>query len=287
MQDGEPIQEAYGPVITDNTSPFYCGASVGSNNTAELQAWMEVALFLLATPPKEVTFFYDSKWMANMVRGQARPKRHKQMVVNSRAILSKLAETTTVHWRWVKGHQGDEYNTKADELAHKGKGSLEAQGGRYALDNPVTVFDVIFPPSPPTGSLNNKLQKIISALRQAEIKSFSVNKATPRQPWLPPELARDLETAKRTQANLDPEYSTYYKEVKKRARADKRLLIDTTGYTAKHNSVLDGVRERIIHYSFCAGSKITPPERVNLSTFSFWIGEWLLIRWTTLACLRP
>ena len=56
LQERDPIHEAYGPVITDDTSPFYCGASVGSNNTAELQAWMEVALFLLATPPKEVTF---------------------------------------------------------------------------------------------------------------------------------------------------------------------------------------------------------------------------------------
>ena len=225
LQEGDPIHEAYGPVITDDTSPFYCGASVGSNNTAELQAWMEVALFLLATPPKEVTFFYDSKWMANMVRGQARPKRHKQMVVNSRAILSKLAETTSVHWHWVKGHQGDVYNTKADELADKGRGSLEAQGGRYTLDNPATVFDVISPPSLPTGCLNNKLQQFISALRQAELKSFSVNKATPRQPWLPPELARDLETAKRMQANLDPDYPSYYKEVKKRARAAKRAWL--------------------------------------------------------------
>ena len=121
---------------------------MGSNNTAELQAWMEVALFLLATPPKEVTFFYDSKWMANMVRGQARPKRHKQMVVNSRAILNKLSETTTVHWQWVKGHQGDKFNTKADELADKGKGSLEARGGRYTLDNPLPFLML----SPPLGT---------------------------------------------------------------------------------------------------------------------------------------
>ena len=191
LQDRDPQHEAYGPVITDNTSPFHCGATVGTNNTAELQAWMEAALFLLATPPREVTFFYDSKWMANMVRGQARPKRHKQMVVNARAILNKLSDTTTVHWQWVKGHQGDEFNTKADELADKGKGSLDATGGRYTLDNPVTIFDVVCPPSAPTGSLNNKLQQFISALRQAEVSSFPINTTTPRQPWLPPELARN------------------------------------------------------------------------------------------------
>ena len=139
-------------------------------------------------------------------------------------LLKRLRSSTIVNG-WQIWYQGDVFNTKADELADRGKGSLEANGGRYSLDNPVTVFDVIAPPSAPTGSLNNKLQQFISALRQAEITSFPVNTATPRQPWLPPELARELEIAKRMQANLDPAYPAYYKEVKKRSRAAKRAWL--------------------------------------------------------------
>ena len=52
--------EACGPVETDEYSAFYLGATVGSNNTGELTAWMEAALYVLAlsTPPSLITFHY-------------------------------------------------------------------------------------------------------------------------------------------------------------------------------------------------------------------------------------
>ena len=69
VEEGEAISQASGPVTTSTSSQFYLGATVGSNNTGELTAWMEAALYLLSLdqPPHRVCFHYDSKWAANMV----------------------------------------------------------------------------------------------------------------------------------------------------------------------------------------------------------------------------
>ena len=62
-EQDEIIMEASGPVVTSSTSQFYLGASVGSNNTGEISALVEAALYLLSLtqPPRKVKFFYDSK----------------------------------------------------------------------------------------------------------------------------------------------------------------------------------------------------------------------------------
>ena len=82
QQTGEHEHSANGPVETDSMSIHYIGANVGSNNTAELSAIVEALLFQLTNPitPSSVTFYYDSKWAANAVRGTHRPKRRREMV---------------------------------------------------------------------------------------------------------------------------------------------------------------------------------------------------------------
>ena len=82
------IVEASGPVNVDEQSPFFLGAGVGSNNTGELSAIMEVLLYL-AHPESQygtATIHYDSKWAANMTKGTARPKRNKRMVNLARLL---------------------------------------------------------------------------------------------------------------------------------------------------------------------------------------------------------
>ena len=94
MQQGHSYIEGYGRVNTDYSSPFYLGATVGSNNTAELSAIMEAMLYLLQVKvkPGKVVINYDSKWAAQMTRGHARPKRHKVMVANARRIYTQLED---------------------------------------------------------------------------------------------------------------------------------------------------------------------------------------------------
>ena len=72
MQQGHSYIEGYGRVNTDYSSPFYLGATVGSNNTAELSAIMEAMLYLLQVKvkPGKVVINYDSKWAANDERAR-------------------------------------------------------------------------------------------------------------------------------------------------------------------------------------------------------------------------
>ena len=112
---GHSVIEGCGRVNTDYFSPYFLGASVGSNNTAELSALMEASLYLLhhSSRTARVTFYYDSKWAASMMRGHSRPKRHREMVTHARRIYHKLQTQADVKWVWIKGHTGNLGNEKS------------------------------------------------------------------------------------------------------------------------------------------------------------------------------
>ena len=225
VEEGEAISQASGPVTTSTSSQFYLGATVGSNNTGELTAWMEAALYLLSLdqPPHRVCFHYDSKWAANMVTGETRPKRNKALVHTARAVYAALTGKIVVEWQWVKGHSGQRYNEKADELAEKGKATGEWEGGRHALSNMATPQTLIPPNLHYTpGSATTKYIKFVQAFRTAELNTLNKLKAHPRQPWITPQLAEDIEKVKQKRIRLDPDYQAEYKLLKNRARRLKR-----------------------------------------------------------------
>jgi len=49
--------------------------------------------------------------------------------------LDAAAQAHTVHWHWVKGHSGDHYNDRADELVHEAREEVK-QGINPALATP-------------------------------------------------------------------------------------------------------------------------------------------------------
>ena len=61
IEQNKAQHEVSGPVTTDPESYFYQDAVVGSNNTRELSATMEAALYILGLDkiPSEVEFVYD------------------------------------------------------------------------------------------------------------------------------------------------------------------------------------------------------------------------------------
>ena len=229
LAEEEVLEESSGPVITEDTHPFTFGAKVGSNNTGELQAWMEACAYLIRpNPPADVTFFYDSKWMAQMVRGQARPKRYKEMVHSARLLRQQLEQTTRLQWQWVKGHKGVKYNERADKLAEEGKTSTSSTGGRFAQTNPLLLSDLTQHTQLTQGTVEEKYNRFLTAARAAEQESFPPKQATPQKPWITQELADKISQAKRMNANLDQGYSSYYKSLKKEARSLKKQWLRHT-----------------------------------------------------------
>lgn len=112
------IFESEGKVSTKELSG---DAQDTTNNRMELTAAIEALRALKV--PCEVEFYADSQYI---VRGMTewlpdwqRTNFKKGKVENAdlwRALIAE-AERHTIHWRWVKGHNGNKYNERADQLA--------------------------------------------------------------------------------------------------------------------------------------------------------------------------
>lgn len=98
-----------------------------TNNRMELTAAIE-ALNVLSKP-RNVILYTDSKyvmdgineWMPNWIKRGWKTSAKKP--VKNKDLWQALDEATQRHeidWRWVKGHDGNPGNEKADELANQG-----------------------------------------------------------------------------------------------------------------------------------------------------------------------
>lgn len=106
---------------------LYGGEKLTTNNQMELTAVIS-ALSVLKRPcpiiiHTDSTYVRDgiTKWIRNWKRNGWRTADKKE-VKNAELWqrLDELAERYKIEWRWVKGHNGDPGNEKADELANWG-----------------------------------------------------------------------------------------------------------------------------------------------------------------------
>ena len=106
---------------------LYGGEKLTTNNQMELTAVIS-ALSVLKRPcpiiiHTDSTYVRDgiTKWIRNWKRNGWRTADKKE-VKNAELWqrLDELAERYEIEWRWVKGHNGDPGNEKADELANWG-----------------------------------------------------------------------------------------------------------------------------------------------------------------------
>ena len=230
------VEEACGPVTTDPRSSMYVGATVGSNNTAELTALIEAALYALSqkNPPSSVTFYYDSKWAADTIRGRSKPKRHKLLVRQASNTLNALQSATTVNWSWVKGHSGDQGNRTADRLAEKGKTEAQYHGGRHTLPSMLTPSTLPQPDDNiPGDDVDGQFDALYHATKRAQQTHFPTLRYTPSKPWITADLAQEIGRARHKRIANHHDHAAFYKEVKKKARKAKtawlrdNLLKDT------------------------------------------------------------
>ena len=157
-----------------------------------------------------------------MVTGKFKAKRHKTLVRTAKRIYQALQCKTTVRWNWVKGHSGNAGNTRVDKLAEQGKAQATPQGGRHSISPLCTPAHLDAMEQPPALAAHLNPQAIVDALLEAEKQTIPLLARRPRHPWITPELAQDLQAAKRLRAAHDKEAIETYKKLKTKARKHKR-----------------------------------------------------------------
>ena len=126
--------DLWGPVVTDETDRFFCGATRGTNNTGELCGigqglmWLrDVAANAELSAPTAVeapaVMLYDSGYAANIATGRWKANANEALVAWVQRLLAEVeASGRVVHWVHVKGHSADGGNDAADERVQWGKG---------------------------------------------------------------------------------------------------------------------------------------------------------------------
>lgn len=126
---GNPGPGGWGAVVCYLTleSDLYGGEAQTTNNRMEMMAAIQG---LKALPFKtKVVLWTDSmylrdgvtRWMINWKKNgwltaDKKPVKNKDLWL----LLDQLILEHDIHWQWVKGHAGHEYNERADALARQG-----------------------------------------------------------------------------------------------------------------------------------------------------------------------
>ena len=131
---GNPGPGGWGVYILDGNEQkeLFGGNPSTTNNQMEMQAALE-ALIYLKDRNEHIELFTDSnivkkgmtEWMDNWKSNNWRNSNKK--TVKNKEIwmqLDEASQSLNVTWTWVKGHDGDPGNEKADFLANKGADSV-------------------------------------------------------------------------------------------------------------------------------------------------------------------
>ena len=107
--------DASGIVFT-HFSPLDLGKI--TNNTTEL-AGIYYALLIIRMSHKDdnCTIYGDSQYAGNLVFGNWKAKKNKELVAKVKALAKTVPNVT---WEYVKAHDGNVYNEYADYLAKTG-----------------------------------------------------------------------------------------------------------------------------------------------------------------------
>lgn len=123
---GNPGPGGWAFVVTDgkNIAERNGGEKNTTNNRMELMA--VIAALVATKKHKTVEIHTDSQYVKNgmetwLANWKARGWRtaDKKPVKNQDLWqkLDELSSTVTIHWIWVRGHDGEEFNERCDELA--------------------------------------------------------------------------------------------------------------------------------------------------------------------------
>ena len=126
---GNPGVGGWGAIILiSKKNPIYLngGLELTTNNQMELTATIKSLEYFNSS--ENITIFTDSKYVMNGIKlWILNWKRNGWKTANRKAVKNKdlwisldmQINRHKVNWKWVKGHDGNKYNEKADQLARK------------------------------------------------------------------------------------------------------------------------------------------------------------------------
>lgn len=119
---GNPGIGGWGAIMMfgDKTKEINGYAPDTTNNRMELTAVIEALKAI--TRHCEVVIYTDSQYvqrgMTEWIEGWVKKSWKNVKNPDLWQELAKLAAQYPIEWRWVRGHSGDKYNERADELAN-------------------------------------------------------------------------------------------------------------------------------------------------------------------------
>jgi ribonuclease HI len=127
---GNPGPGGWGAILEWNghRKEIHGGERDTTNNRMEMTAAIK-ALEAIRRPGQDVVLITDSGYLRDGItkwihgwkrRGWKTADRKPVKNVDLWQALDTLAERHRIEWRWVKGHNGDPGNERADELARQG-----------------------------------------------------------------------------------------------------------------------------------------------------------------------
>ena len=120
IQDGRCIKERFG------------GEPDTTNNRMEITAIIQ-ALFGLP-PGTTATIVSDSKLCVEILSGRWRAKANRDLIDEARELMRERR----IKFRWVRGHNGNRWNERADALAARGMGCPKRRRGKISSRKPKT-----------------------------------------------------------------------------------------------------------------------------------------------------
>mmetsp|Transcript_14445 Transcript_14445/g.27795 ORF Transcript_14445/g.27795 Transcript_14445/m.27795 type:complete len:376 (+) Transcript_14445:144-1271(+) len=120
------VTELFGPVVTCPAHPFFVGAEVGSNNTAEMTAVVEALLYIIHedSGSKPVYICHDSMLARHLCLKEKVARKNVALATKMQTLYAELTlrcGPEKVRFVHVKGHSGHKWNDVADRLAERGK----------------------------------------------------------------------------------------------------------------------------------------------------------------------
>ena len=115
---GKIIFEDSGLVETDLGAENYFGAEVGSNNTAELTAFIYALRWvLIQSDDRPAVIRADSQYAGNIASSKWKAKKNKELAKYVQSLWNEVSSQKEISWSHVHAHRGHRWNERADHLA--------------------------------------------------------------------------------------------------------------------------------------------------------------------------